>query len=483
MVSLAAALFGILAKQWIREYLLWNSPLAAPRENVLVRQMQFETWETWNVEATIAAVPALLEVAMILFLLGLAVLLWTLDDIVAIAVTAAVALFLLIVSAFTILPVLFHRCPYRSPTAWACLAGCNLLYSSFISCLVASRSIFRTFRAHLDILCPSWTSADAKPADEPNQHRHLGPAHAKDWRGRDLASLKATRIRAGRWWSKWHDLRALARSALVCESRYLDEHGEEIVRMPRLPVRISDGAVEALLVDVAETTHLIQALSWVDRASQDARTSAFVAQCVDDIHSPLLSDIVEHHGVRMATDWHVIMSFRHGLLDKPHASMVPLAQDLPLLPLNGLRRSIGVWTSGTPPTSHALHRSPYNLIVNPGPSQSPIFSLLVRLIAADLKASARMPSEASIQQRRILELYTVLQTMTEHGTLRETGWYLEALEALMNIETTWPPGFLGEVFFLACKYGKATASSEGLISMVSIRFDLPRAPADMRALA
>ncbi|EKM61824.1 uncharacterized protein PHACADRAFT_84717, partial [Phanerochaete carnosa HHB-10118-sp] len=118
VLSLAAALLGILAKQWIREYMQWNSPLAAPRENVLVRQMRFEAWEAWNVAATISAVPALLEVAMILFLVGMIILLWTLDDVVAICVTAATAAFLLVVSAFTILPVLFHRCPYRSPTAW-----------------------------------------------------------------------------------------------------------------------------------------------------------------------------------------------------------------------------------------------------------------------------------------------------------------------------------------------------------------------------
>ncbi|EKM58683.1 uncharacterized protein PHACADRAFT_52647, partial [Phanerochaete carnosa HHB-10118-sp] len=83
VLSLAAALFGILAKQWIREYMLWNSPLATPRENVMVRQMRFEDWESWNVDATIATVPALLEIAMVLFLIGMVILLWTLDDIVA----------------------------------------------------------------------------------------------------------------------------------------------------------------------------------------------------------------------------------------------------------------------------------------------------------------------------------------------------------------------------------------------------------------
>ncbi|KIP03848.1 hypothetical protein PHLGIDRAFT_76953, partial [Phlebiopsis gigantea 11061_1 CR5-6] len=89
VLSLAAALFGILAKQWLREYLMWNSSLGAPRENVLVRQVRFEAWVAWNVAATISIIPALLELAMILFLVGIVVLMWTLDDIVAIAVMMA----------------------------------------------------------------------------------------------------------------------------------------------------------------------------------------------------------------------------------------------------------------------------------------------------------------------------------------------------------------------------------------------------------
>lgn len=112
VLSLAAALFGILAKQWLREYMQWNSPLATPRENVIVRQFRFEAWESWNVAATIATVPALLEIAMILFLAGMVILLWTLDNVVAIAVTVVVAVFLSVVSVFTVLPIFVRRCPY-----------------------------------------------------------------------------------------------------------------------------------------------------------------------------------------------------------------------------------------------------------------------------------------------------------------------------------------------------------------------------------
>ena len=65
VLSLAAALFGILAKQWIREYLKWNAAIGDPRENVLVRQIRFEAWRDWNVEGVLWSIPFLLELAMI----------------------------------------------------------------------------------------------------------------------------------------------------------------------------------------------------------------------------------------------------------------------------------------------------------------------------------------------------------------------------------------------------------------------------------
>ncbi|EKM48731.1 uncharacterized protein PHACADRAFT_58444, partial [Phanerochaete carnosa HHB-10118-sp] len=79
VLSLAAALLGIIVKQWMREYMPWNSPFAAPRENIMVRQFRFEAWETWNVFAIASTVPALLEVAMALFLAGMITLLWTMN--------------------------------------------------------------------------------------------------------------------------------------------------------------------------------------------------------------------------------------------------------------------------------------------------------------------------------------------------------------------------------------------------------------------
>ncbi|GJE95634.1 hypothetical protein PsYK624_118200 [Phanerochaete sordida] len=121
VLSLSAAFLGIQIKQWIGEYMRWNLLLGVPSQNITIRQFRYEAWTSWRVDAVISIVPALLGLAMILFFVGVVILLWTLDQVVAICGTMAAATFLLIFAAFTILPVFSRRCPYRTPTVWALL--------------------------------------------------------------------------------------------------------------------------------------------------------------------------------------------------------------------------------------------------------------------------------------------------------------------------------------------------------------------------
>ena len=158
VLSLAAALFGILAKQWIREYLKWNTAIGDPRENVLVRQIRFEAWRDWNVEGVLWSIPFLLELAMIFFLVGIVILLWTLDSVVAIAVTALVAVFLAGFSAFTVLPIFSKRCPYKSPTAWVLLRMIWLTRSGILDFTgPIIRSLFDFLRQRVNPYDTTWS--------------------------------------------------------------------------------------------------------------------------------------------------------------------------------------------------------------------------------------------------------------------------------------------------------------------------------------
>ncbi|KIJ62275.1 hypothetical protein HYDPIDRAFT_30538 [Hydnomerulius pinastri MD-312] len=88
VLSLASALFGMMAKQWLREYMQWTTMMSLPEDAVLVRQLRYEAFMDWNTPAMLASIPALLEVAVILFLLGMVILLYTLNDVVADICTA-----------------------------------------------------------------------------------------------------------------------------------------------------------------------------------------------------------------------------------------------------------------------------------------------------------------------------------------------------------------------------------------------------------
>lgn len=119
-LALFSAIFGILVKQWIHEYLGWRSSTSSPRQNILVRQLRREQWHAWWVPFIIASIPALLEIAIILFLVGASVLLWKLDPHYTFPPVISVGGSLLLVFLFfTLAPALRGRSAYKSPTAEA----------------------------------------------------------------------------------------------------------------------------------------------------------------------------------------------------------------------------------------------------------------------------------------------------------------------------------------------------------------------------
>lgn len=127
VLSLASALFGMISKQWLREYISWTSSSSSARELSRLRQARRVAWREWHVPGIINGIAASLEVALVLFFCGLVILLWTLNYIVASILS--VAIFTFIVAGFTviILPTFSRNCPYRSPLAWGSLLFWNRL--------------------------------------------------------------------------------------------------------------------------------------------------------------------------------------------------------------------------------------------------------------------------------------------------------------------------------------------------------------------
>ena len=88
--SLSAAFIGIIVKQWLNEY---SSGLSGKsRQITRLRQLRLNGLRRWRVKEIVAVLPVLLQVASALLFAGLLVLLWQLNQVVAIVATVLVGL-------------------------------------------------------------------------------------------------------------------------------------------------------------------------------------------------------------------------------------------------------------------------------------------------------------------------------------------------------------------------------------------------------
>ncbi|KAF8145664.1 hypothetical protein K438DRAFT_1433356, partial [Mycena galopus ATCC 62051] len=75
-LSLATALFAVLAKQWLHQYSSFITGSAC--ERALIRQFQYPCFDKWGVQAIIGLLPTILHLSLFLFLAGLVVFLYPL---------------------------------------------------------------------------------------------------------------------------------------------------------------------------------------------------------------------------------------------------------------------------------------------------------------------------------------------------------------------------------------------------------------------
>lgn len=132
-------------------------------------------------DATISCIPALLEVALVFFVGGIVVFVWSLDRFLVLFVSVTVVIFLSIVTSFIVLPAIFKRCPYKSPTAR----------------LFAHLWDLVTDVAHY--VANTWRSRSAWPLDSGFLEWRLKHSRsvALNWRARDLASICPSRLLDG----------------------------------------------------------------------------------------------------------------------------------------------------------------------------------------------------------------------------------------------------------------------------------------------
>jgi hypothetical protein len=81
ILSLVSALFAIFLKQWLRAYTSWAEVTPA-QSAVALRQVYHKAFEQWKVPTLRVWVQALLQIALVLYLVGLLRFLWTLHHVV-----------------------------------------------------------------------------------------------------------------------------------------------------------------------------------------------------------------------------------------------------------------------------------------------------------------------------------------------------------------------------------------------------------------
>ena len=113
--TLSASLIAIMVKQWLQQYSIRLS--GNSHEVARLRQYRYESLLKWHVVSIIAMLPILLQLALILFLAGIVILLWSLHPVLAGIATFLVGLLLVFTSATTVLPAFHPDCFYQSPQA------------------------------------------------------------------------------------------------------------------------------------------------------------------------------------------------------------------------------------------------------------------------------------------------------------------------------------------------------------------------------
>ena len=113
--SLAAAMSAMLVKQWLQQYLMGLNASSTSDETYHTRrQLRYNNLLAWRVPTIIAALPLLLYTAVILFLAGLIVLVWNLNQALGIVITAFLGAVAVFDIGAVLMPLFYPSCPYKT---------------------------------------------------------------------------------------------------------------------------------------------------------------------------------------------------------------------------------------------------------------------------------------------------------------------------------------------------------------------------------
>ncbi|KAK0215557.1 hypothetical protein IW262DRAFT_1400904 [Armillaria fumosa] len=112
-LSLSTALFAVLTKQWIHQYM--SVPSGTPRDKCRVRHFRYMGLERWSVDLIIGMLPVLMSLSLGIFLGGLVLFLIPLRVPIASAVGSIAFTSFAAYCITNFLPIMYLSCPYRTP--------------------------------------------------------------------------------------------------------------------------------------------------------------------------------------------------------------------------------------------------------------------------------------------------------------------------------------------------------------------------------
>ncbi|EED83553.1 predicted protein [Postia placenta Mad-698-R] len=116
ILSLGAASVAISINQWLHHHV--NSASKTSQRSVQVWFFRRRGLTRWGVEQAVAMLPLLLQFSLVLFLLGLDILLWTLNTTVAVVTTALIILLLMPTTVTSVIPSFSPDSPFKYSQAW-----------------------------------------------------------------------------------------------------------------------------------------------------------------------------------------------------------------------------------------------------------------------------------------------------------------------------------------------------------------------------
>lgn len=110
--SLITASFGILVKQWLREYLFTET--TSPQARLRVRHLRYDALIRWHVFEIAAVLPLFQQISLALFFIGLCYFTRSVHESVGHTTVPLVAGWVFCFATVTILPAFFPHCPYKT---------------------------------------------------------------------------------------------------------------------------------------------------------------------------------------------------------------------------------------------------------------------------------------------------------------------------------------------------------------------------------